>query len=164
MVLSNEAIRCDFYQVNPGNKSPCLYESLAAIEEATQSDLRMAWRIKQLETGEESSERSQAERAFNMLAHPDLRTCYDSLLRDGNAPTPAVFPYGGRGSILVEGKLSNGSDAFFAERILAYRPELRRQRCFDAASAMRIPDRLDRFPRARAANWKSGSTAISFPA
>jgi hypothetical protein len=44
------------------------------------------------------------ERAFNLLANPDLRSCYDSLLLDGDAP--AVFPLGGFGSLAVAGELS----------------------------------------------------------
>lgn len=38
---------------------------------------------------------------------------------------PPLFPYGGFGSILVQGNLSNDGDAFFADRILAYKPEMR---------------------------------------
>lgn len=35
-----------------------------------------------------------------------------------------MFPYGGFGSILVKGQLSNDGTAFFADRILAYKPEM----------------------------------------
>ena len=35
-----------------------------------------------------------------------------------------MFPYGGFGSILVDGHLSDDEDAFFADRILAYKPEM----------------------------------------
>jgi hypothetical protein len=68
------------------------------------------------------TEHKRGERAFNILAHPDLRNCYDALRRDEDAPP--VFPYGGFGSILVEGKLSPDGEVFFANRILAYKPEM----------------------------------------
>src|SRR5207244_1350474 len=42
--------------------------------------------------------------------------------RDEDAPP--LFPYGGFGSILVDGHLSENGEAFFADRILAYRPEM----------------------------------------
>lgn len=41
---------------------------------------------------------AQIERAFNVLARPDLRACYDALRNDEDAP--ALFPYGGFGSSL----------------------------------------------------------------
>ena len=66
--------------------------------------------------------RSRAERAFNILAHPDLRNCYDRMRKDEDAPP--LFPYGGFGSILTEGHLSEDGQAFFAQRILAYKPEM----------------------------------------
>jgi hypothetical protein len=69
------------------------------------------------------------ERAFNLLARPDLRSCYDALLRDSEAP--ALFPYGGFGSILVAGDLSVDGETFFARRILSFLPE-RRERRFRA--------------------------------
>ena len=44
------------------------------------------------------AERVALERAFNIVGHPELRACYDSLLADAEAP--ALFPYGGFGSLL----------------------------------------------------------------
>jgi len=44
------------------------------------------------------------ERAFNILGDPGLRACYDALLKDPEAP--ALFPYGGLGSLLVSGERS----------------------------------------------------------
>jgi hypothetical protein len=61
------------------------------------------------------------ERAFNLLAHPDLRSCYDSLLLDADAP--ALFPFGGFGSVAVAGELSADRETFFAARILAFLPD-----------------------------------------
>ena len=52
-------------------------------------------------------ERAKAERAFNILAQPDLRHCYDRMSRDEDAPP--LFPYGGFGSIFVAGSAVFGS-------------------------------------------------------
>ena len=58
-----------------------------------------------------------------------MRSCYDSLLRDSWAP--ALFPYGGFGSILVAGNRSRDGLTFFATQILSFLPE-RRERRFHA--------------------------------
>jgi hypothetical protein len=71
--------------------------------------------------GAESRQISGVERAFNLLAHPDLRSCYDAMRKDEDALP--LFPYGGFGAILVEGHMSKEGDAFFADQILAYKPE-----------------------------------------
>jgi hypothetical protein len=67
------------------------------------------------------------ERAFNILAQPELRASYNSLLTDPEVP--AVFPYGGFGSLLVAGEGSRDGQTFFARRILGFLPN-RRQRRF----------------------------------
>lgn len=129
LVLSGDAIRDYFYRIDREHESATLYERLGASQSATPADLRMAWRVRQLELGAHATnaaERAQIERAFNILAHPDLRHCYDSLRRDEDAPP--LFPYAGFGSILVEGQLSADSGAFFAHRILAYRPDMTSRR------------------------------------
>jgi hypothetical protein len=41
---------------------------------------------------------------------------------------PALFPYGGFGSIFVEGRLSEDGGAFFADRIIAYKPQMTSRR------------------------------------
>src|ERR1017187_1804589 len=66
------------------------------------------------------------ERACNIVGQPDLRACYDALLADPDAP--AVFPYGGFGSLFVAGEPSRDGATFFARRILAFSPDLRRRR------------------------------------
>jgi hypothetical protein len=129
LVLSGDAIRRYFYQMDRENESATLYRLLDAPESGTSADLRIAWRVRQLELGlnpANAAERSKLERAFNILAHPDLRDCYDALRRDEDAP--ALFPYGGFGSILVEGNLSDNGKAFFGHRILAYKPDIRSRR------------------------------------
>ena len=125
MFLSGDAIRHYFYALTDGNTPQRLYALLGVSEAATPADLRVAWRVCQLESGARAtkpSERVWAERALNILSHPDLRKCYDTIRRDEDAPP--VFPYGGFGSILVQGNLSNDGEAFFAHRILAYKPEM----------------------------------------
>lgn len=123
--LSGDAIRRYFYALDEGKAPQNLYALLAVSETATPADLRMAWRVRHLESGLKATKPAEhvwVERAFNVLSHPDLRNCYDSLRRDEDAPP--VFPYGGFGSILVQGNLSNDGEVFFADRILAYKPEM----------------------------------------
>ena len=127
LFLSAEAIGRYFYALNQSEDDPNrLYTILGVPETATPADLRTAWRLRQLEFGlrpANPAERVWIERSFNVLAHPDLRNCYDALRRDEDAPP--VFPYGGFGSILVAGRLSPDARAFFADRILAYKPEMK---------------------------------------
>jgi hypothetical protein len=122
LLLSGDTIRRYFYELD---REEDLYKRLGTSETATPGELRVAWRLKELEIGESPAQRVAVERAFNILAHPELRKCYDLLRRTDD--TPALFPYAGKGSILVEGRLSNKGEVFFADRILAYKPELRRQ-------------------------------------
>jgi hypothetical protein len=129
LFLSAEAIGRYFYALDQGKAPNRLYTILGVPETATPADLRTAWRLRQVEFALRTTnpvERVWSERAFNILSHPDLRNCYETLRRDEDAPP--VFPYGGFGSILVEGKLSANGEAFFADRILAYKPEMRSQR------------------------------------
>lgn len=128
LFLSGIAVRRYFYMLH-GDEPQSLYDILHMPETATLDQLRVAWRIRSLELRAFNSKGrclSFTERAFNVLAHTDLRRCYDELRRDHDAPP--LFPYSGFGSILVEGSLSKDGDAFFADRILAYRPEMRSQR------------------------------------
>ena len=84
-----------------GKRQPTLYEILQTSPTATPADLRLSYRICRLDQESDSAAKPEirnAERAFNLLAHPDLRSCYDALLRDPGAP--AVFPYGGFGQIV----------------------------------------------------------------
>jgi hypothetical protein len=67
-----------------------------------------------------------SERTFNILAQPELRACYDSLLKDPLAP--ALFPYGGFGLILVGGDRSRDGQTFFATQIVSFQPELQARR------------------------------------
>jgi hypothetical protein len=128
LFVASDALRRYFYLLD-GEKRETLYDLLDASELATSADLRMAWRFCNLELSaksENARQRAQAERAFNILAHPDLRNCYDALRRSDDAPP--LFPYGGFGSILVEGQLSDDRTAFFGHRVLAYKPEMTSRR------------------------------------
>lgn len=123
LFLSVDAIRRYFYGF-VADSSQSLYQTLNVPDTASPKQLRIAWRMRSLELavgGAESHQFSGVERAFNLLAHPDLRNCYDAMRKDDDALP--LFPYGGFGVILVEGLLSKEGDAFFADRVLAYKPE-----------------------------------------
>jgi hypothetical protein len=130
--LPNSAVRDYFYFFRPRDgetPQPTLYEALRAPRSATPADLRLSYRIRriELETGDAaSSEMQRIERAFNLLAHPDLRSCYDSLLQDSSAP--ALFPYGGFGQCVVSGELAQDGKTFFVRQLLSYLPGQRQRR------------------------------------
>ena len=108
---------------------PTLYEVLRIPASASPSELRVAFKLRDLElraAGVQHRERVALERAFNIVGQPELRACYDALLTDPEAPT--VFPYGGFGSLLVSGERSRDGETFFVRRILAFSPDLRRRR------------------------------------
>jgi hypothetical protein len=102
-----------------------LYDVLRITSTASLAELRVAFRLRQLDLrNSEGSNRDTGavERAFNILAQPELRACYDSLLKDSSAPV--LFPYGGFGSILLAGDRSWDGRTFFATQILHFQPEL----------------------------------------
>ena len=133
--LPNSAVRDYFYFFTPtptGKRQPTLYEVLSTRPTATPADLRLSYRICRLEQESDSTAKPKvrsAERAFNLLAHPDLRSCYDALLQDPDAP--AAFPYGGFGQCVVSGELAEDGNTFFVRRLLSYLPD-QRQRQFRA--------------------------------
>ena len=133
--LPCEVLRDYFYVVNrhqPWEQQASLYETLRINPTASLAELRLAFKLRELElraAGASGRDQAAIERAFNILAPPELRACYDSLLRDPLAPT--LFPYGGFGSILVTGDRSRHGQTFFATRILSFLPE-RRERRFRA--------------------------------
>lgn len=124
LFLSGGALRRYFYLLD-GDEPQSLYRLLRVPQTASLDQLRFAWRMRSLELQVSDSKARDLpciERAFNVLAHADLRNCYDALCKNEDAAP--LFPYGGFGSILVEGHLSDDEDAFFADRILAYKPEM----------------------------------------
>ena len=91
-----EALREYFYRLASDHKSSArfsLYTVLRVPATASPAELRVAFKLRDLELqaeGAPHSEHVTLERAFNILAQPDLRTCYDALLLDPEAP--ALFP------------------------------------------------------------------------
>ncbi len=130
--LPCEVLREYFYRLPHTTERvdhPTLYEVLRIPASASPSELRVAFKLRDLElrtAGVRHRERVALERAFNIVGQPELRACYDALLADPEAP--AIFPYGGFGSLLVAGEPSRDGQTFFARRILAFSPDLRRRR------------------------------------
>ena len=139
--LPCEVVRDYFYVTTrrqPWQRQTSLYDALRITPTASLAELRVAFSLRQLElraAGASNRDSATLERAFNILAQPELRACYDSLLKDPSAP--ALFPYGGFGSILVIGDRSRDGLTFFAMGILFFLPEHRERRfraplrCFD---------------------------------
>lgn len=121
LLIAGDALRRYFYLLD---RSASLYDILGCPPDGGPDTLRMAWRVRNVETAGNVQETAVAERAFNVLAHPELRRCYGAMCVDDDAAP--LFPYGGFGSILVEGNLADG--VFFVHRILAYRPEMRQRK------------------------------------
>lgn len=106
-----------------------LYDVLQIRPTASLADLRLASQLRMLELNSDASTHGEyvaVERAFNILACRELRACYDALLADREAP--ALFPYGGFGTLLVAGERSRDGGTFFAHRIIAFVPECRSRR------------------------------------
>ena len=125
--LPRDALRDYFYVGNrhrSWDRQPSLYELLRVDPSVSPAELRIAFKLRSLElrtAQAPTGDLHALERAFNTLAQPELRACYDALRSD--PATPVVFPYGGFGSLLVDGNLSKDGKAFYASRILSFRPE-----------------------------------------
>ena len=110
-------------------QQPALYDVVGMPSTAGPAELRLSFRIRQIELQRQGAAANACralERAYNILAQPELRTCYDALLQDPEAP--ALFPYSGFGSLLVGGDRSRDGKTLFANRFLAFRPETRQRR------------------------------------
>ncbi|MGH9354450.1 MAG: hypothetical protein ACRD2G_20155, partial [Terriglobia bacterium] len=108
---------------------PTLYEVVRMPQHAGPAELRLSFKIRQLELQKEGAPKGaykSIERAYNILANPELRVCYDALLHDPDSPV--LFPNGGFGSLLVSGDRSRDGETFFATRLMAFRPEMRQRR------------------------------------
>jgi curved DNA-binding protein CbpA len=122
-----EALRDYFYVGNrrrAWNGQPSLYELLQVNPKVSPAELRLAFKLRTLELGTANAPTGDLRalnRAFNILARPELRACYDALLNDPTSP--ALFPYGGFGSLLVTGDISRDGSTFYASRILSFLPE-----------------------------------------
>ena len=127
--LPCEALRDYFYRLRGAagqNNRQNLYEALLIPASASPAELRVAYRLRALEVAGNRSDEAALARAFNILGQPELRACYDALRADPAAP--AIFPYGGFGSLLVSGERSRDGQTFFTQRILAFLPERTRRR------------------------------------
>jgi hypothetical protein len=124
------AIRDYFYVTDrekPWGSQISFYRLLHVPQTVRVGELRLAYRVRRMEFRQAKAQKSEVaviERAYNMLADPQLRAVYETLLSNLETPTP--FPYSGFGSVLVEGEQAKEGDVFFARRILAFLPELRR--------------------------------------
>ena len=125
--LRSEALRDYFYVGNrrrAWDRQPSLYQLLRVNPLVSLAELRLAFKLRTLELRTADSptcDLRALERAFNILASSELRACYDALLND--PASPALFPYGGFGSLLVAGDISRDGSTFYASRILAFLPE-----------------------------------------
>ena len=123
--LPCSAIKSYFYSGNRGRdpaSQASLYDLLRARPNASPKELRLAWKLRELELlsiGAPSPHRAALARAFNILSVPELRACYDASLKDPKSPV--LFPFAGFGLILVSGTPIN--DRFFVRQILSFIPE-----------------------------------------
>ncbi len=122
--LSSETLRDYFYVGNRHrgwDRQPSFYELSQGNRHASLAELRLAFKLRTLElrtAQTPDSHLAASERAFNILARPELRACYDALLND--PASPALFPYGGFGSLLLAGDISRDGSTFYASRILSF--------------------------------------------
>ena len=130
--LPCDVVRDYFYVATrrqPWEHQKSFYDVLRITPTSSLAELRVAFKLRQLElraAGTSNRDSATLERALNILAQPELRASYDSLLKDPAAPGP--FPYGGSGSILVAGDRSRDGQTFFATQIVSFQPELQARR------------------------------------
>src|SRR6266566_6368911 len=127
--LRCEALRDYFYVGNRRrvrDRQASFYELLRVNTKVSPTELRLAFKLRTLElrtAHAQIGDLRTLERAFNILANPELRACCDALLN--NPGSPALFPSGGFGFLLVAGDLSRDRSTFYASRILSFLPEQR---------------------------------------
>ncbi len=125
--LRCEALRDYFYVGNrhrAWDRQASFYELLRVNPKVSPTELSLAFKLRTLElrtAHAQIGDLRTLERAFNILARPELRACYDTLLNDPGSP--ALFPCGGFGSLLVAGHCSRDGSTFHASRILSFLPE-----------------------------------------
>jgi hypothetical protein len=126
--LSADAVRQHFYHASGQGHRTSLYEVLSTDENTNLAGLRLAWRVKTVGAclSDDGDLKAKAERAFNLLANPDVHSAYVASLHDDEVPLP--FPYGASGECVVAGRLSGDGTTFFAESILAFRPSIQTKR------------------------------------
>jgi hypothetical protein len=125
------AIRDYFFAANrkaSWQSQPSFYYLLHLPADVPFKELRLGYRIRRMELMKENASQTELatiERAYNMLADPDLRGLYDAVRKDPTIPVP--FPYSGFGALLVQGERPQDGNVFFADRILAFLPQRRRR-------------------------------------
>jgi hypothetical protein len=125
------AIRDYFFAANrrvPWPSQPSFYYLLHLPTDVPFKELRLGYRVRRMELLKQNasaSEPATIERAYNVLADPDLPALYDAVRRDPTIPVP--FPYSGFGSLLVQGERPQDGNVFFANRILAFLPRRTRR-------------------------------------
>jgi len=130
--ISKIILRCDslrdyFYVASrhqQWDRQPTFYELLRVDPKVTPAELRVAFKLRTTElraARAPTSDLHALERAFNVLAHQEVQSCYNALLTD--PASPALFPYGGFGCLFVAGELSRDGSIFYALRILSFLPE-----------------------------------------
>jgi len=128
-----EVLRDYFYAADrrlPWEKQKNLYDILRIPRSASPAELRLAFRLSELElraAGAPTRDFNILERAFNILAQPELRACYVTLSSIFSA-VPALLSFSGFGSIVVSGERSRDGQTFFVRRILSFIPEHRQRR------------------------------------
>jgi hypothetical protein len=147
-------IRDYFFSANrsaPWSSQPSFYHLLHLPEDVRSHELRLGYRIRRIELRKKNAskiEMATVERAYNMLADPDLRALYHELRRNPTVPVP--FPYAGFGALVIRGERAAENGVFFANRILAFMPErrsrkvpvpLRKLDYFDDYAILRDPQR-----------------------
>jgi hypothetical protein len=128
MILSIECVKRHFYFGSAGDGRDYPYEVLAVDRYASVAELRLAWRVKTVAARLSSAVhlKAKVERAFNLLANSEVRAAYDGWLQDEDNPLP--FPYAASGDCVVAGRLSKDGETFFADSILAYKPNVQPKR------------------------------------
>jgi hypothetical protein len=127
-----DVLRDHFYVADrrlPWEKQKTFHEILRVPASASPAELRLAFKLRELELRAEGASKTTfaaAERAFNVLACPELRACYESLL--SNPLAPALFPYGGFGSVVALGDRSRDGQTFFVRRIVSFIPDSAQRR------------------------------------
>jgi hypothetical protein len=128
-----EVLRDYFYIADrrlPWEKQRTLYDILRIPRSASPAELRLAFRLSGLElraAGAPTRDFNILERAFNILAQPELRACYVTLSSIFSS-VPVLFSFSGFGSIVVSGERSRDGQTFFVRRILSFLPEHRQRR------------------------------------
>lgn len=126
---------------NSDDVDTSFYKLLKVKPEASLADIRLAYRLRNLElvaSNASKTAHSALTRALNLLAVPELRSCHDALVTDSKAP--ALFPFAGFRLILAVGIPSDGR--FFVRRILSFIPTVKKRHLWVPLRKLNyLPDR-----------------------